>query len=644
MNPVPLLRFVRNFARATLLTSALLFGSAIYAANDPGGGIPGAKEKVTLVEDAAWVTLNNGAIEAVIEKVTGRVMSYKLHGTLMMDPENPIYYSMDGGKNYEQPSGCVYTLISSTDDMVEISCKSTWSPERQLKHVFDIDLHYILRRGDTGLYAYSILDHPASYPAAGVGEWRIVWKLPRNDKVFDFERGYVDDLRNGAMPSYADFHTAEPSPISEIVRFTTGLRAGKYHGKYTYAGNYFDIGTWGLASDIRREGVWFVLGGQDYLNDGPTKQDLTLSENYLLFHLIRNHYDGSTINLKEGEQWRKMYGPYLLYCNSTESPTAAGDVLWADAKAQVEAEKAAWPYTWLANEDHPAASGRSWVKGKLVIKDPLKPSVNSAGAWVGLAAPAKNRASNWQYQCRGYQYWTRADAEGNYTLPGVRPGTYALYAFNNGAVDEYTQSPITVVAGENLDQGIVTWTVPHAGASIAWEIGTPDRTAREFRHGNEYFKPFLWDNFAKEFSNPLVYTIGTSTPDTWNFVHSALPVKNESGVVGYNDWKWLVDFNLAEVPKQGNATLTIAFASAHGSRLWLYVNGGSEALTRIYPMVQGGNALTRQGIHAKYSSVNISIPVSRLQVGLNTFTFHFSGTEVTSHVMYDYLRLELPSF
>ena len=108
------------------------------------------------------------------------------------------------------------------------------------------------------------------------------------------------------------------------------------------------------------------------------------------------------------------------------------------------------------------------------------------------------------------------------------------------------------------------------------------------------------------------------------------------------DWDWQVKFDLAELPRDGEATLTIAFASAHYLRLWLLINGDARPFTRIAPPVSGGNALLRQGVHAKYCHLDIRIPVNRLRVGENTFTFRFDAYDAGSHVMYDYLRLELP--
>ena len=611
-------------------------------ANDPGGGAPGVGANVTLSSTSSTVTLSNGVITAVIQKSSGKVSSYLFNGTQMVDPANPIYYSMDGGANYSQPSNCVYSVTTQTSDMVDVSFKRTWNNTSGYKQAFDIDLHYVLRRGDTGLYAYAILDHPASYPATSVGEWRIVWKLPRTSTTFHFERAYIDDLRNWEMPSYFDYQNSSPTGIAEIVKLNTGVMAGKYDGKYTYSARYYDIGTWGHTGKNYKKGVWFVLGGHDYFNDGPTHQDLTSSESYILMHFGRNHYGGSGTSVAAGEAWRKMYGPFLLYCNGTTATTNSGDVLWADAKDQVEAEKAAWPYSWLVNADHPAPSARGTVTGRLLINDPLKPSVSGANAMVGLAAPEETHG-NWQQQSKGYQYWTKADASGNFTIPAIRPGTYTLYAYNTGVVEEFSKTNIIVTAGSTNAQGDLAWNIANPGTSVAWEIGVPDRTAKEFRHGNDYFTPYLWDVYPQEFPNPLVYNVGTSNPALdWNYVHSNYPGATAGTTTA---WNWNVNFNLPAVPRSGDATLTVAFAGSHYARLFLFINGETTAFTRLSPTIHGGNALLRQGIHAKYSYVRIPIPVSRLNQGVNTFRFSFSGDSGFSpNVMYDYLSLQLPDF
>ena len=626
-----------NFLRLLACWLALVL---IVRANDAGGGAAGVGVNVTLATTSTTATLANGVVTAVIEKSTGKVTSYLFNGTQMLDTSGQIYYSFDGGASFDVPSGCVYSATVSSTDMVDISCKRTWNATAGYKHNFDIDVHWVLRRGDTGLYGYVVLNHPATYPATGFGEFRVVWKLPHDSTNFTFERAYVDALRNWQMESYSDFTHATATGIAEIIYLTTGVRAGKYDCKYEYAAEYQTIGCWGHASNSGKKGVWMVLGGYDYLNDGPIHQDLTLAESYSLIHFGRNHFGGSSTSLADGETWKKLYGPHLLYCNSTTATTNAGDALWADAKAQVTAEVAAWPYSWLSNADYPLAAGRGTVAGKLIVADAVKPSVSAANAWVGVAAP-EDTDGNWQYQGKGYQTWVRADAAGNFTIPDVRPGSYTLYAFTDGAVGESSRTLVNVTANATTALGNLTWSVAHPGTSIAWEIGTPDRSAKEFKHGSDYFEPYLWNTYCTELPSPLEYTVGASNPATdWNYAHSG---HVDAGV--WTPWKWRIHFNLAAVPASGSATLTLAFAGSDSARMDIYVNGEANLFARLYPPNGGGNGLIREGIHGKYGVSYVTIPVSSLNVGANTITLIEGRTGgPTEHVMYDYVSLELPAF
>jgi rhamnogalacturonan endolyase len=225
----------------------------------------------------------------------------------------------------------------------------------------------------------------------------------------------------------------------------------------------------------------------------------------------------------------------------------------------------------------------------------------------------------------------------------VRPGTYTLYAFVTGVVGEYSQASVTVSSGATTSLDNVTWNVVHPGNRIAWEIGVPDRSAAEFWHGTDYFQAFLYNNFVNEFPNPLTYTVGASNWATdWNYVHSAYLVDGVN-----NQWPWTINFSLDSVPASGNATLTLAWASTNSAAVQVFVNDPDMAnppLTDFYPSVGGGNALIREGIHAKYGVDYVTIPVSLLQPGANTITLlqrrGISG--LANHVMYDYINLELP--
>jgi rhamnogalacturonan endolyase len=375
----------REFLRLTSAAGMLAIGGA------PGIAIAAplkpmaADADVVLTDNGANVTLANGFLVATIAKTTAKVTSLLFGGHQMVNTASngQIYYSMAGP--YEQPTNCVFSVKTQTPDLVDVGMTRALSA-----HNVDIEIHYVLRRADSGLYTYAILSHPPSYPAASIGEWRMVWKLP-NDLL---ERIYVDDLRNWQMPSADDFAHAQSTSIAEVVLLTTGVRAGQYDSKYEYSANYWDVGTWGHASDVNQIGAWLVFGSHEFFNDGPTKNDLTSADRIIHVHFGMNHYNGSSTEVSAGEEWRKVWGPFLLYLNS--SPAGA-DACWADARARAQSEQAAWPYAWLgSSQDYPSAAARGSVLGQLLVNDPMRAGVSSAGAWIGLAQPEPR--GNWQFE------------------------------------------------------------------------------------------------------------------------------------------------------------------------------------------------------------------------------------------------------
>ncbi len=620
VNQRPTLRIVCNVLPALIM---LALSPMTVSANVPGGGATGPD--VTLTDFGKAVTLANGILSATIVKSRAAITALQFRGYQML---NEGYYSMDGEPHYRVPARCNYWVKARTPELVDIGMKSKWFKETQ---AFDIEIHYVLQRGASGLYTYALLTHPAEYPATSYGEWRMVWKLSPDL----MEKIYVDDLRRWPMPGAEDFRHETATPIKEIVKINTGPRAGTYDCKYDFNANYWDLGCWGHASDARKIGAWIVLGSHEFFNDGPTKQDLTAASGINHIHFGLDHYNGPGVKMAAGEAWQKIYGPFLLYCNAE---AAGADACWHDAQAQAAAEQAAWPYAWLtATPAYPLADGRGSVSGRFNVHDPLKPDLTGANAWVGLAQPPPD--GNWQFESTHYEYWTKADLHGDFKISNVRPGTYTLYAFTDGAVGEFSKPEVTVTT-ESAKVGDLDWNVPHHGARIAWEIGVPDRTAKEFRHGDNYFHGFVWTQFANEFSNPLDYYVGKSDWHTdWNYAQTRYARPGETDAV---PWKWRIHFQLERVPS-GPATLTLAIASAQDARIHVSVNDDRRILATVIPSVQGGNALLREGIHAKYCVEYVGIPPENLKAGENIITLSLPETRsAASHVMYDYLNLELP--
>lgn len=584
---------------------------------------------VTLAEQAGHAVLSNGLISATIDKPTASLRSLRFRDTeFVRQGRGGVYFSMDGGASYRTPTGCTFSVHSRTPDTIDVAMRQKWSGQRQ---ALDVEIHYVLRSGDSGLYAYAILDHPPAYPATGVGEWRMVWKLP--DDLLDTI--CVDRLRFREMPTAADFARAEPTPIKEIVKLRSGVRAGNYECKYDYNADYHATPFWGHASRRNGLGAWLVFGAHEWFNDGPTKQDLTSADRILHVHFGMNHYNGSATEVAAGEPWRKLYGPFLLYLNHTSGgPEAAV----RDTRRRAEAERTAWPYAWLTGQpDYPPRAGRGSVSGRLVVRDPAKPALTGSGAWVGLAQPPPG--GNWQFDSKRYQYWTRAASDGSFTIPHVRPGSYTLYSFTAGAVGEFQHPGVTVAAATDTRLDNLTWSIPRDRGRLVWEIGTPDRSAAEFRHGDDYFQGYLWTRFADEWPNPLEFTVGRSNPARdWNYAHSPYPAGRDH----YAPWKWRIHFQLDHAPA-ADATLTIAIASADGARLDVFANDERRPVHTVAPAVQGGNALLREGIHAKYCLHQVPIPAASLRRGPNTLTLVQTRTHAPGlHVMYDYLALEVP--
>ncbi|HSI12890.1 MAG TPA: hypothetical protein VK961_12645, partial [Chthoniobacter sp.] len=80
----------------------LCFLSGLRAAV-PGGGNQGAD--VTITDNGSTVVLANGIVSATISKAEARITSLVYQGNEMVDRKG-LYWSMDGGKAYQNPVRC----------------------------------------------------------------------------------------------------------------------------------------------------------------------------------------------------------------------------------------------------------------------------------------------------------------------------------------------------------------------------------------------------------------------------------------------------------------------------------------------------------------------------------------------------------
>jgi rhamnogalacturonan endolyase len=672
-----------------LVALCFLFSTGPSWANNPGGFTPSIATPVTtgtetfgshtdhfLDNGILHVSISpNGSVDSIKYLKPGLPGTPKVNGTETVSQSGVNFGNHTAIYYYWYPDGngdCVYlnTTVSTTN--IDLAYLRTYNPAAN-QVIADVELHYLLGKGNTGLYSYLIVRHPASYATyatnLNISFIQCIWPTAHDNTNFLCENSYVDDgvrygltlggvhqKRNGLQPNFwDDYHTvAVPGMPAEVIQYTTGVFGGSTNGKYSYTFDYPKLNTFGMASDPNKIGLWFVAGGHEYQNNGPTACEYSGGIGGLItFEPIIAHYGNTGLAVSSNANFTKLFGPWLIYINSQSN----GAACWEDSRQQGLAEQSAWPYTWLTNSAHQSLNQRAIVSGRLVINDPLRPQANASGAWIGFAAPdsgLENDPNNWQLQSDGYQFWTQAAADGSFTLPPVTTispyggaATYRLYAYcagTNGSVGEFRAGPFTLAPGTLTNLGTLTWNVTHPGSSVAWEIGCPDRTAAEFRHGDDYAVPGLWLGFSSEFSNPMTYTIGTSGWTNWNYVQSAYWVGSVA-----NNMVWHIQFYLPRVPTGGNATLNTVWAGAYSAAIQVFVNDPNltgPVFRDFYPNVPtGANSLVRQGIHDKYGIDRTTIPVSKLVAGTNTITLiqRRAVTATSSYVLYDYVSLELPT-
>lgn len=652
----------------------LVAQTALEAAQPVGSSASAELPPVTLTEEANFFTLANGLLTARIAKRSGTLVSLQYQGLELIAQRgggaNGGYWSSVGRGRPGSRQAAVVLINPATNGGArsEISCQLRNDPAAPTSPV-DADYRYALGRGERGLYVSAVLDHRPGYPSLGVGEARYCLKL--NPEVFDHLT--IDADRRRVMPSGYDWDHGAPLNLKEARRMTTGVHKGEAEHKYDYSAVLAETPAYGWSSTQGKAGLWMINPSQEYIGGGPTKAELTghLDVNpgglpTLLNMWVGSHYGGTSLSVATSEAWTKVVGPFVLYCNSAPSPEA----MWQDALAQAAREQALWPYAWAADANYPPSAQRATVSGQLVLRDPLAPAAKLSNLWVGVAAPdyrvgfGGGRGGfppyvDWQRDAKFYQFWTRADAAGRFTISNVRPGTYTLHAVADGVLGEFTLTNVVVAAGQAKPLGELAWPPVRFGRQL-WEIGVPDRTAREFRHGDHYWQWGLYFDYPKEFPQDVNFTIGRSDwRRDWNYVqpprleNTSVPVAGEDeeasedalatlvrggGGRAVRSTKWAITFALPDAP-QGRATLRLAFCGTHqGCNVEVLVNGVSVGETGTLPST---SAMQRDGIRAYWIEKQLPFAATQLRRGPNVIQLLSHANGWSQGVMYDYLRLEL---
>lgn len=599
-----------------------------------GGWLTGQAQSVTLTDNGTTVTLANGIVSAAITKSNGKCTDLRLDGgNNLLANGGQFYFDANGstGTNasaYANFSPDSYRVVTNTASLVEIAFT-----DNNLTG-FNAELHYVLRSGDAGFYVFIVWRHGAGNPVCMLEQSRTVLRCDPNV----FVRAYTSPGKIGQMISPALLAASLPTiadatyklPLASSYTNATGYTDDGYpvYSKYDWAEYTENHAIEGLTSETT--GLWMLFGGGEYFNGGPTRANLILhgteTTPLLLWDFHAQHFGGAKIFMATNQVWSKLVGPAFVYVNSGTNSAQ----LWQDAQAKAALEQAAWPCAWMNETNFPVARGT--VLGQLHIT-----GESCSNALLVLAAPG----DYWQLQSEGYQFWTRADADGSFIIPKVRPGSYTLYARVPGVIGEFSLGNVTVTANQTNSLGLLDWNPPRREQRL-WRVGTPDLSAGEFRWGDQMRQFGLWWRYLEQQgTNDLIYRVGSSAATNWYYAQSVVALDDGT----YHSPKWIVEFVLTNLPPSP-AVLTIDLAGGIGGTLAVSANTTSIGSLSI----TNDAAIYRSGIQSGlFRHFEISFSPSALKVGTNTISFllskssSWSGTKPATPnrgVMYDCVQLE----
>lgn len=554
-------------------------------------------QEMTATLDGLVGTMSNGIITLNIDK-SGRAnkMYHEANGSANILGSSGIYFDYTADKNRAlSPSRA--EVVKLTDDYAEILYTNT-ADNLQFQH------GYILRKGVSGVYCYVIANGTPTSSSVNVKEIRVCTRLASN-----FLNGYVDDVMQGTIPSNDEMKFVEDKNNNRTIQDATyEMNDGSIYTKYNWA-QFIDSDLFhGLMND--KVGVWNIPVSYEWLNGGPMRQELTVhatGKSPITIQMIQGeHLGGAAQKYNDGE--KQIFGPFFIYVNSG----ASKEEMIADARAKALEQQAQWPFGWFENSIYPL--DRSTVSGRLTLPE----GMSAEGYQMVLGEPSTEIIR----QGKKYIYWAKTDAEGRFSIPAVRKGSYSLFAYaTKGTVTEQFELKGVEVTDASTDLGEISWT-PDLYRHELWNIGENNRRADGYKLSDAPRAYGLWEQVPAD----LTYTVGTSDPaEDWYYAQC----KNGTWTVKFNADNTFTGLGRFTASMAGTTNKPKLKVSLNGTQIASWSLSNNDAA--IY------RSATQAGRHVVKSA---TFDASLIKAGENELTLTMSGISKNGGILYDCIKME----
>ncbi|CAE6450587.1 unnamed protein product [Rhizoctonia solani] len=637
-----------------------------------------ATATITLGETSTTYTLQNDRLKAVVARPGGKITAVTLDGTSLLGTGQGLYldcYCTPSGFYTPGSTSPTLELLNGTDSTGTkwggVALRETYKPTGQV-----FEQIWFLRDGETGLHSFTRTAYfNESTPfLRNLQELRTLFRpttplwthLSTNQKQW------------GPLPSKA---AVASQIVAQDATWYLGntpndsyvQQVADYFTKYTFADTWRDHKAHGLYADGSTSngtayGAWLVMNTRDTYFGGPIHSDLTV-DGITYNYIVSNHHGDGTPNITHG--FDRTYGPFYYHFNSGKG--ASLTTLRADAEKLADPTWNAAFYDDIAEHvpNYVTTSGRGTFKAKVNLPKGAKKPI------AVLSVSGYDFQAN-EVDTKAYQYWGDIQSDGSITIPRVKAGNYRLTVYADGVFGQYVQDNITVKAGTANAVVKVTWKEESAGKEL-WRLGTPDKTAGEYRHGfapdttkslhlEEYRTYWGYHDFPTDFPNGVNFTIGKSNvAKDWNYIHWSVfgPSYTRKNAVWDNMNNWTINFDYSRKASKANstATFTVQLAGAKTASgntdvdngaytnfdLNVIVNGNAPLPFHI-PWYQSSSCGVRSGISCYNLGEKLKFPEAWLTNGHNSIVLSlpFNATDIETavlpasiYVQYDALRLEI---